>query len=217
MFTGIIESTGSIERFEPSGGDWRLRVRAPGLDFSDVRLGDSIAVSGVCLTVVEQGSDWFSADVSRETINCTAMASFKAGDLVNLEKALPANGRLGGHLVSGHVDGLAELLERRPDGRSERLRFRVPAGLARYIVSKGSVCLDGISLTVNTAEADEFSVNIIPHTAAMTTLRNLKPGARVNLEVDLIGRYLERLLEGRQEAPGGLTLEFLSKNGFRAD
>ena len=216
MFTGIIEATGKVESFEQRGGDWRLRVRSAGLDLGDVRTGDSIAVSGACLTAVELGADWFAADVSNETVARTVFAGLARGDQVNLEKAMRATDRLGGHIVSGHVDGIAELLWRRADGRSERLGFRVPEALAHYIAAKGSVCLDGVSLTVNEVSGCEFSVNIIPHTAQETTIGLYRPGRRVNLEVDIISRYLERLLSGAAGGEGSkcLTMEFLAKNGF---
>lgn len=216
MFTGIIQATGRIGAIRDSGGDWRLVISSTQLDFSDVALGDSIAVSGVCLTAVALGVDSFEADVSRETLACTTLRELKLGALVNLEKALTPQSRLGGHLVSGHVDGIAELLSRRPDGRSERLVLRVPPALARYIAHKGSVCLDGVSLTVNEVDGNEFGVNIIPHTAECTTLQEWRPGRQVNLEVDVISRYLERLLQGgdRQTGSAGLTIDQLARAGF---
>ncbi|MEX2367014.1 MAG: riboflavin synthase [Pseudohongiellaceae bacterium] len=216
MFTGIVAALGRVQSFECKSGDWALQVQSDTLDFSDVRIGDSIAVSGVCLTVVEQGADWFRVDVSNETVSCTAMTDLHAGDNVNLEKALTPDSRLGGHIVSGHVDGLAELLSRQSDGRSERLRYRVPDSLSRYIAHKGSVCLDGVSLTVNEVKNNEFGVNIIPHTSAMTTMQYYRVGQKVNLEVDVISRYLERLLMGEAGSleRKGIDLEFLAKNGF---
>jgi riboflavin synthase len=214
VFTGIIEATGTIARIEQIGGDWRLHVASKAMSFADVALGDSIAVSGVCLTaiVIEDGS--FAADVSTETLDCTTLGSFKVGDTVNLEKALTPHGRLGGHIVSGHVDGVGELVSRRPDSRSERLVFRVPQALARYIAHKGSVCIDGISLTVNEVQDNEFGVNIIPHTSERTTLQACKAGRKVNIEVDVISRYLERLLQQGSVAETGVTLEKLQKAGF---
>lgn len=214
MFTGIIASTGTVEAIRVSGGDWRLTLACPALDFSDVQLGDSIAVSGICLTVVELKPQAFVADVSRETLACTTMGQWQLGDLVNLEKALTPQSRLGGHIVSGHVDGVGELLSRRADARSERLTFRVPAELARYIAQKGSICIDGVSLTVNEVEGNEFGVNIIPHTAERTTLHLFKPGRRVNLEVDVIARYLERLLGVGQSPRDGVTFAKLAAAGF---
>jgi riboflavin synthase len=196
MFTGIIATTGSIARIQVVNGDWRLTVRSDALDLTGVQLGDSIAVSGVCLTAVQLGEHSFSADVSRETLAVTTLQHWREGDLVNLELALQPQSRLGGHIVSGHVDGIGELVSRTPDARSERLTFRVPTGLARYIAQKGSVCLDGVSLTVNAVNGNEFGVNIIPHTAERTTMHLFKPGRKVNVEVDVIARYLERLLSG---------------------
>jgi riboflavin synthase len=213
MFTGIIAATGTIASIRDSGGDWRIRVQSADLDFSDVATGDSIAVSGVCLTALDITQDSFDADVSRETLACTTMQQLRSGALVNLEKALTPQSHLGGHIVSGHVDGIGELVSRKPDARSERLVFRVPQELARYIAHKGSVCIDGVSLTVNELSGNEFGVNIIPHTAERTTLNEYTPGRKVNIEVDVISRYLERLLEGR-EAVTGVTLEKLAKAGF---
>lgn len=215
MFTGIIEATGTLRQLRQTGGDWRLEIASDRLDFSDVVLGDSIAVSGVCLTVVSQGNASFAADVSNETMRCTSLGGLQTGDTVNLEKALTPTSRLGGHIVSGHVDGLAELIDVQADGRSTRLCYRVPAELARYIAAKGSVCLDGVSLTVNQVDGVEFTVNIIPHTAANTTIRHYRPGRQVNLEVDVVSRYLERLfspLAGGGKT--GVTLDTLGKAGF---
>ncbi|MFA7593799.1 MAG: riboflavin synthase [Thiohalobacteraceae bacterium] len=216
MFTGIIQAVGEIAALEPQGGDLRLRVRTGKLDLGDVRPGDSIAVSGVCLTAVELPGDGFWADVSGETLAHTVIGDLKAGARVNLEKALLPTTRLGGHLVSGHVDGVGEVVERRSDARSERLRIRTPQGLARYIAAKGSICVDGVSLTVNAVERNVFELNIVPHTLAETTLDEYRPGRRVNLEVDLIARYLERLLLGDAAAEGGqgVTLDLLRAHGF---
>jgi riboflavin synthase len=213
MFTGIIEATGRISAIREQGGDWRLSIDSAKLDFSDVRTGDSIAVSGVCLTALDIHAKGFSADVSRETLAVTTLATLKVGAEVNLEKALMPQSRLGGHIVSGHVDGIAELISRRPDGRSERLTFQLPQALTRYVAHKGSICIDGVSLTVNEVQDREFGVNIIPHTMDRTTLHEYRAGRRVNIEVDVISRYLERLLQDRGEA-GGLTLEQLSRAGF---
>lgn len=215
MFTGIIEATGQIEDLKASGGDWRFTVSSRKLDFSDVKIGDSISVSGVCLTAIEIKDISFVADVSNETMNCTAMGQLVKGDLVNLEKAMMPTSRLGGHIVSGHVDGLAELVSKSNDGRSERLVYKVPAELARYIAHKGSVCLDGVSLTVNKVDGNEFGVNIIPHTTSETSIHLYQIGRKVNLEVDVISRYLERLLEGKKEsAASTLDENFLVKHGF---
>lgn len=220
MFTGIIAATGTLTRIEPIGGDCRLTIRSEALDLRGAQLGDSIAVSGVCLTAVKLAEHGFSADVSRETLAVTTLKHWKEGDLVNLELALQPQSRLGGHIVSGHVDGIGELLSRSPDGRSERLSFRVGAALARYIAHKGSVCIDGVSLTVNEVDGTTFGVNIIPHTAERTTLHLFKPGRQVNIEVDVIARYLERLLTAPQAdsaMPGhtaGVTLDQLANAGF---
>lgn len=216
MFTGIIQAVGEIATLEPKGGDLRLRVRTGKLDLSDVQLGDSIAVSGVCLTAVELPGDGFWADVSGETLAHTILGDLKVGARVNLEKALTPTTRLGGHLVSGHVDGVGEVIERMTDARSERFRIRAPKELARYIAHKGSICVDGVSLTVNAVEGSVFDLNIVPHTLAETTLDAYRPGRKVNLEVDLIARYLERLLLGDAAAEGGqgITLDFLRAHGF---
>jgi riboflavin synthase len=183
---------------------------------SDVRLGDSIAVSGVCLTAVELPGDGFWADASRETLERTILGEAAPGTKVNLEKALTPTTRLGGHLVSGHVDGIGTVAEWRPDGRSWRLRVQAPDELARYIAAKGSICVDGVSLTVNRVDGAAFELNIIPHTLAETTLADFKIGRQVNLEVDLIARYLERLLLGDRAAQpvGALTEALLREHGF---
>lgn len=216
MFTGIIEAVGKIASLEMRGGDARLCLQTGALDMADVRHGDSIAVNGVCLTVVEFKPSSFCADVSGETLACTTLGGLRAGDSVNLEKALLASSRLGGHLVSGHVDGIGVVQELNSQARSMCLRIQTPAELARYIAAKGSVCMDGVSLTVNRIQGTIFDVNIVPHTAQATTLAAYSPGKRVNLEVDLIARYLERLLlgEGREGDPGTVTREFLARHGF---
>lgn len=215
MFTGIIQAVGEIAALQPQGGDLRLRVRTGKLDLGDVQLGDSIAVDGVCLTAVELSGDGFWADVSGETLAHTTLGACKQGVRVNLEKALTPTTRLGGHLVSGHVDGVGEVIERKTDARSERFRIRAPKELARYIAQKGSICVDGVSLTVNAVEGSVFELNIVPHTLAETTLDAYRAGSKVNLEVDLIARYLERLLQGDVEAGGqGLSLDFLRAHGF---
>jgi len=194
MFTGIIQSIGTIAAAAERGGDLRLELAAPGIDPARMALGDSVAVAGVCLTVAACRTNGFAADVSRETLALTTVGRWQAGERVNLEAALRAGDALGGHLVSGHVDGRAVLLDRSGDARSQRLRFRVPAELARYVARKGSVALDGVSLTVNDVEGAEFGVNLIPHTQTATTLGALMPGDEVNVEIDVIARYAERLL-----------------------
>lgn len=194
MFTGIVQDIGCIVALEPRAGDVRLRVAVERLPLSAVRLGDSIAVSGVCLTVVEHDAGSFAADVSNETLSRTTLGTLRAGSSVNLEPALRAGDPLGGHLVSGHVDGLGRLVALAQDARSWRMRFATPPELARYVARKGSIAIDGVSLTVNEVEGREFGVNIIPHTFEVTTLGRLVPGQPVNLEIDQVARYVERLL-----------------------
>ncbi len=194
MFTGIVQDVGRIERLEARGGDVRLLIACRDFDTARLNVGDSIAVQGCCLTAVEVAGHSFAADVSRETLGLTTLADLKAGSAVNLEPALRAGDALGGHLVSGHVDGVARVLSLSADARSRRLVIGVPAPLARYIAPKGSVTVDGVSLTVNEVTEASFGVNIIPHTQCVTTLGSLAPGARVNLEVDQVARYLARLL-----------------------
>lgn len=216
MFTGIIEAVGKVRRLEQRDAEWQLTIDVGKLDMADVKLGDSIAVSGCCLTVVQMDADSFVADVSNETMRCTALENLKPGSAVNLEKAMCADSRFGGHIVSGHVDGVGELLRKEPEGKSIRLDFSVPMELQHYIASKGSICIDGTSLTVNSVLDNEFSVNIIPHTQDETIIGEYETGQKVNLEVDIIARYLERMLQGR-EAGSKITREFLQENGFRAD
>lgn len=196
MFTGIVQAVGTIEALTPLQGQMhggvRLAVEAGGLELSDVRIGDSICVQGACLTVVAIEGERLSFDVSRETLDCTTGLAHPGK--VNLETSLGLGDKLGGHLVTGHVDGVGEVLAFEPAGESVLLRLRAPAGLAKYVARKGSVCVDGVSLTVNRAEDDVFEINLIPHTLAVTTLARLAPGAKVNLEVDLIARYVERML-----------------------
>ena len=197
MFTGIVTDIGRVRQVE-ARGDTRF-VLETAYDSAGIDLGASIACSGACLTVVDKGPGWFAVDASAETLACTTLGGWQAGQAVNLERALKLGDELGGHLVSGHVDGLAEVVERQPEGDSLRFRFRVAADLGRFIAAKGSVTLDGVSLTVNEV-ADEpdggtcFGVNIIPHTAAQTTFGSLAPGQSVNLEIDLLARYLQRLV-----------------------
>lgn len=212
MFTGIIQAVGRVARLEPRGGDVRLHVDTGTLDLADVALGDSIAVSGACLTAVARGGHGFAADVSNETLSLTTLGALKPGAPVNLEKALRLADRLGGHLVSGHVDGLGKVAAITPDARSQRWSFEVPAALARYIAAKGSVCIDGVSLTVNEVAGTRFGVNLIPHTVEHTAFHARRTGDAVNIEVDLIARYVERLIGGG-EAPG-LDAAFLARHGF---
>ncbi len=219
MFTGIIESVGRIQSMQPRGGDVRVYVKTGKLDLADVKLGDSIAVNGVCLTAVELPGDGFWADVSQETIRRTAFTTLKEGSRVNLEKALTPASRLGGHLVSGHVDGVGKVLSLHEDARSWHFRIEAPAALAKYIAEKGSITVDGTSLTVNAVDGAVFHLNIVPHTLQETIMGDYRPGHPVNLEVDVIARYLERLLLGDKAAEpgagdGGLSLAFLAENGY---
>ena len=217
MFTGIIQAIGKVQRLEPRGGDLRLHLNTGKLDLSAAQLGDSIAVNGVCLTAIDLPGDGFAADVSRETLALTSLGGLKSGSPVNLEQALTLATPLGGHLVSGHVDGLGEVLERSDDARSVRFRIQAPAELARYIAHKGSICVDGTSLTVNVVEGRVFDLNIVPHTLQETIMAHYASGTRVNLEVDLIARYLERLLLGERAAEpkaAGITQALLAEHGF---
>ncbi len=215
MFTGIIEAVGRIKKIEPVGGDMRLYVDVGSLDMEDVQLGDSIAVNGVCLTAIEFDKKYFAADVSNETITLTSLKDLNIGSEVNLEKALLPTTRLGGHLVSGHVDGLGEVLSIKEESRSIQLMIKAPDELKHYIAMKGSICIDGTSLTVNKIVDTDFEINIVPHTQQQTIIKNYKPGTKVNLEVDLIARYLERLLTRQDDGAGnGITLEALANAGF---
>ncbi len=217
MFTGLIEAVGRIARVDAHGRDRRLRIE-PGEELMrDLQPGDSIAVAGACLTAVDPDATGFHADVSAETLAHTGLGGRGLGDRVNLERALLPTTRLGGHLVSGHVDGVGEIVGRGADGQSWRFRIRVPDSLARYVAPKGSICVDGISLTVNEVDGAVFGVNIVPHTMAMTTLADTAEGDRVNIEVDLIARYLERLLAGGDAPPGGITRDTLARTGFVDD
>lgn len=195
MFTGIVQAVGEIVAVAPLGEGVRLEIDAGALGLSDVAAGDSICVQGACLTATALNGRRFSADVSQETLRCTA--GLGAPGRVNLEKAMRLGDALGGHLVTGHVDGVGEVVAVAQSGASKRLRVRAPQELARYVARKGSVTVDGVSLTVNRVEGDAFEANLIPHTVEQTTLSRLAPGAKVNLEVDLLARYIERLLESR--------------------
>ena len=218
MFTGIIEAVGQIQSMQPRSGDVRVYVRTGKLDLVDVKLGDSIAVNGVCLTAVELPGDGFWADVSQETMRRTAFTRLKTGSQVNLEKALTASTRLGGHMVSGHVDGVGHVVSRSEEARSVRFRIEAPAALAKYIAEKGSITVDGTSLTVNAVDGAVFDLNIVPHTIQETVMGEYQPGHPVNLEVDVIARYLERLLLGDKAAESGsggtINMAFLAENGF---
>jgi riboflavin synthase len=211
MFTGIVKATGSIASLERRGGDVRLRVTAGGLPWPDYTVGESISVNGVCLTAVALHDDGFDTDVSNETLEVTTLGSLQAGDEVNLEPALRADERLGGHLVSGHVDCTGTITELNRDARSLRVTVEIPESFSRYVAKKGSVCVDGVSLTVNEVTGNRFELNIIPHTADVTIIGSYSIGATVNIEVDLVARYLERLL-GRDG--DDITMDFLRANGY---
>lgn len=194
MFTGIIQALGSVDAIESRPKGKYLRIDSGKMSLADLRLGDSIAINGVCLTVVDFDGRSFAVEVSPETLNCTTLGSLAAGAQVNLEPALRLGDRLGGHMVSGHVDGVGVIKDCREDGDCQKFRIAAPKELARYIARKGSVCIDGVSLTVNGVADSEFEVMIIPHTRAETLFGTYRPETRVNIEVDMIARYLERLL-----------------------
>lgn len=222
MFTGIIESVGYVKAMQPVGGDIRLVIEANDLDFSDVKLGDSIASNGICLTVVEFGSNYYAVDVSRETIARTALEDLKIGHIVNLEKAMLPTTRFGGHIVAGHVDGVGVVSKLQQDARSIYIEIEIPEELAHYTATKGSITVDGISLTTNLVRDNIVSLNIIPHTAQVTNIaKHWLVGSKVNIEVDIVARYLERLLNKSQtsgmNAPSPqstITEAFLADNGF---
>lgn len=216
MFTGIILAVGKIAAAQPKGGDFRFKIETGKLAIGDAALGDSIAVNGVCLTAVELGANYFCADVSNETISRTGLKTAHVGSAVNLELALTPTTRLGGHIVSGHVDGLGAVISKHQDGRSFRYKFKAPDEIAKYIAEKGSICINGVSLTVNTVDGAYFEVNIVPHTLKETTLGELAAGKEVNLEVDLLARYMERLMKGEAAAKpcATVTEELLQNSGF---
>ena len=199
MFTGIVTSTGILQSKTMTGGDCRLHISCSQLNLDTAQAGDSISVSGACLTMLEPNAAGFFADVSLETLSLTTLGQLREGQAINLELALDLEARLGGHLVTGHIDGRARLVSRHEDARAERFEFEVPDHLARYIARKGSACIDGVSLTVNEVDGSKFSVCLIPHTLEITTLGGLETGDEVNLEVDLIARYLERLMAPTQD------------------
>mgnify|MGYP000568322811 FL=1 len=220
MFTGIIEAVGQVVASQSKQGDIRLRINTGKLDLSDVKLGDSIATNGVCLTVVDLPGDGFWADVSKESITHTNILDWKSGKSVNLEQALTLATRLGGHMVTGHVDGLGTILSRNEDARSVRFKIKAPAELSKYIAAKGSITVDGVSLTVNAIEdaqagATIFDLNIVPHTVQETVIQGYQVGHSVHLEVDVIARYLERMMQQNNEQPkSGISQAFLAQNGF---
>ncbi|MES2669547.1 MAG: riboflavin synthase [Pseudomonadota bacterium] len=198
MFTGLIEGVGRVAALEPRGGDVRLRIAVGSLPFADVALGESIAVSGVCLTVIEFDAGSFAADASTETLGLTTLGGMIVGQAVNLERAMRPTDRLGGHLVSGHVDGVGRVLSVHEDARAQRWRFAAPTSLSKYIATKGSICVDGVSLTVNAVDDEGFDVALIPHTVSHTAFSTTRVGDPVNLEIDLVARYVERLLSARE-------------------
>ncbi len=216
MFTGIVEAVGKLAAITPKGEDITVTVETGTLDMSDVKLGDSIATNGVCLTVVDFGSHYYSADLSLETLKKTGFAEYQVGDKVNLEKAMLPTTRLGGHIVSGHVDGVGEIVERNSVGRAIEFWVAMPAEISKYVAEKGSITVDGISLTVNDLRKNAFKLTIVPHTSEETTIDQFKVGRKVNLEVDVLARYMERLLQGQQEdkAESRITMDFLQQNGF---
>ena len=211
MFTGIIKAKGTITSMQRRGGDVRMTVSSGDMPWADYEIGESIAVNGVCLTAVALHEDGFDTDVSNETLSVTALASIGEGSSVNLEPAMAVGERLGGHIVSGHVDCVGKVLSVDEDARSMRLKLELPRDYARYVAKKGSVCIDGVSLTINEVSGNTFEVNIIPHTADVTTIGDYAPGSIVNIEVDLLARYLERLLSADGD---GISLEFLKAHGY---
>ncbi|MBT8067881.1 MAG: riboflavin synthase [Gammaproteobacteria bacterium] len=211
MFTGIIKARGTIDAIQPRGGDVRLTVRSSGLPWSDYELGESIAVNGVCLTAVALHDDGFDTDVSVETLNVTALGKLEVGSSVNLEPSISLGERLGGHLVSGHVDCTGTVTARAADARSIRLVIEIPKEYARYVAKKGSVCVDGVSLTINEVSVNSFEVNIIPHTAEVTIIEHYAVGTVVNVEVDLLARYTERLLN---PDGSGISMDLLKAHGY---
>jgi len=216
MFTGIVKAKGRIRSLKKQGGDLCMSVEAEGLDWASFEVGESISVNGVCLTATALHADGFDADVSVETMNVTALGKLRAGTAVNLEPSVSLGERLGGHLVSGHIDCVGTVVARESDARSVRLTIEVPTNYGRYLAKKGSVCVDGVSLTINEVSAQTFEVNIIPHTADETIIGDYAVGSAVNIEVDLLARYIERLLERDDdaEASTGISKDFLKAHGY---
>lgn len=219
MFTGLIETTGTLRRIEPRGGGVTLTIAAPNALVAELKLGDSVACDGACLTVIRREGDWFAVDASSETMERTTLGDRHLGDGIHLERALALGDRLGGHIVAGHVDGTGRVVSKAPMGSSLRVDFSAPPEVLRYLVAKGSICIDGVSLTVNTVDdaARTFSVVLIPHTQGVVTLHARSLGARVNLEADLLGKYVERLLTSREEGAGprsAVDLSLLARTGF---
>ena len=212
MFTGIIEATGTLTSLVRTGGDFRVVIKSSELDLGDVKLGDSRATNGVCLTVVELFADGYAADVSNETIKHTGFANYSPGQKVNLEKAMLPSTRFGGHMVSGHVDAVATVSSVIDNGRAKDIWIKIPDELGKYIVKKGSITIDGISLTVNEVDAGLFKLTIVPHTAGQTTIDSIQAGAQVNVEIDIIARYVERLIS--PSSSEGVTMSLLARSGF---
>lgn len=210
MFTGIIEEIGTLRQIRQSPRSCQIEIEAKRI-LEDIRIGDSIAVSGACLTVISYTPAGFTADVSPETLRRTTLGQLKLGDMVNLERAMAANGRFGGHFVAGHVDGTGKICSKRPEGNATVLQIAIPPEPLRYVVKKGSVAVDGVSLTVVAVTQADFTVSLIPHTIAETTLLYACVGKRVNIETDILGKYVEKLMEPTQK---GITLSFLRENGF---
>lgn len=217
MFTGIIEAVGHISSLQPKGNDMRVRIGTGKLSMGDVQLGDSIATNGVCLTVIAFGHDYFEADVSIETIKRTGFVDYQVGQAVNLEKAMLATSRFGGHIVSGHVDGVGHIAQIDELGQTWEIWVQAPDNLAKYIAEKGSITVDGTSLTVNDVDGAKFKLTLVPHTLQETVIQHYQVGSKVNLEVDVIARYLERLMQGDNAAKGtssGISEAFLAENGY---
>ena len=219
MFTGIIQAVGQVRDIQPHSADTRFRIDAKLMPLDDSRIGDSIAVNGVCLTATEIEGSTFWVDISSESLAKTSLQAIQVGSPVNLEKALTLSTPLGGHLVSGHVDGLGEITRIETSGRANVYQVRIPGHLAKYVAQKGSICIDGVSLTVNQVSGHELSVTIIPHTQTQTIISSYQVGTKVNIEIDLIARYLERLLLGERAADASVSTQelskaFLKENGF---
>ena len=215
MFTGIIEAVGELTAITAKGEDISITVASGKLDLSDVKVGDSIATNGVCLTVVSHDSTSYTADLSVETLNLTGFTQYQVGDKVNLEKAMLPTTRFGGHIVSGHVDGVGVIVERNPVGRAIEFWVDMPNNITKYVAYKGSITVDGISLTVNELRKNAFKLTIVPHTSDETTIDSFQVGRKVNLEVDVLARYMERLLQGNtQQQESTITMDFLQQNGF---
>ncbi|WP_194437495.1 riboflavin synthase [Vibrio fluminensis] len=216
MFTGIVEAVGTLTAITPKGEDISVTVDSGKLDMRDVKLGDSIATNGVCLTVVAYNDHSYTADLSLETLNKTGFSQYQVGGKVNLEKAMLPTTRFGGHIVSGHVDGVGEIVERNQVGRAIEFWVEMPEEISKYVAEKGSITVDGISLTVNALRKNAFKLTIVPHTGEETTIADFHVGRKVNLEVDVLARYMERLLTSQQPqaAESRITMEFLQQNGF---